>query len=206
MTTQTQESVDIRQNIIRLARQLFFAHGYNKVLMADLARQLGMSKKTLYLYFDGKEDLLNAVIREYLAEGQKEIELILRDPALNFEEKASRYFSYVGSRLLAVNRQLMADIRKNAPGSWQLLQNNMVEAAFLRFNKLLEEGMKKGHVRKEVNRPLAVILYASALETVFNPDYTKQLPPELTEAMPESNAAIFEGLVSIIFKGLLEKK
>ncbi|MDX5417899.1 MAG: TetR/AcrR family transcriptional regulator [Hymenobacteraceae bacterium] len=206
MATETQAPQNPRQAILQLARQLFFEKGYSKVLMADLARQLGMSKKTLYLYFDGKEDLLKAVIKEYLAEGRQEIERILNDSNLNFEEKMAQYFSYVGSRLLAVSRQLMADIRKHAPGSWQLLYDYKVDAAFMRFNALLQEGMEKGYVRQDINRSLAVILYASALETIFNPDYTRQLPEQLTEAIPENASEVFDGLVRIIFEGVLHKK
>ncbi|MHC2990790.1 TetR family transcriptional regulator [Pontibacter sp. HJ8] len=206
METPTEAPKDIRQTIIARARELFFTHGYTKVLMSELARQLGMSKKTLYLYFDGKEDLLNAVIRDYLAEGQQEIERILNDTGLEFEEKAIRYFRYIGNRLLVVNRQLMTDIRKNAPGSWQLLYNYKVEAAFKRFHTLLNEGMRKGHVRQDINRPLAVLLYSSVLETIFNPDHTRQLPQELTDALPDSATTVFDGLVNILFKGLLAKK
>jgi AcrR family transcriptional regulator len=206
MNIEAQAPKDPRQAILQLARQLFFEKSYSKVLMADLARQLGMSKKTLYLYFDGKEDLLKAVIKEYLAEGRLEIEQILGDTRLDFEEKASRYFSYVGSRLLAVNRQLMTDIRKHAPGSWQLLHDYKIEAAYMRFNALLEEGMAKGAVRQDINRSLAVILYASALETIFNPDYTRQLPEQLTAAIPDNASEAFDGLVRIIFEGILHTK
>jgi AcrR family transcriptional regulator len=56
METPTEAPKDIRHTIIERAQELFFTHGYTKVLMSELARQLGMSKKTLYLYFDGKED------------------------------------------------------------------------------------------------------------------------------------------------------
>lgn len=174
--------------------------------MAQLAKELGMSKKTLYQYFDGKEDVLKAVMKEYLAESTRKVERILQDRELDFKDKISQIFSYVGTRLSAVNGQFIADIKKNAPSSWQLLQNYKVEAAFLRFNALLEEGVQKGHVRKDINRPLAVVLYASALETIFNPDFTKQVPDELTRQMPEGSAQVFDGLVRVIFEGVLQEK
>jgi AcrR family transcriptional regulator len=205
MEIQTDTATATRNTILQRARELFFTHGYSNVLMADLARQLSMSKKTLYQYFDGKEDLFRAVLKEYLAEGQREIERILQDDQLEFQEKLSQVFSYFGSRLLAVNSRFIADIKKNAPAGWQLLQDYKKEAAYLRFNALLEEGVQKGYLRKDINRPLAVILYASALETIFNPDFTSQMPPKLIDQMPDSTAGVFDGLVTIILEGVLKK-
>ena len=48
--------------ILRLAREHFFAQGYCSCTMDDLAAELGMSKKTLYVHFAGKEALMRAVI------------------------------------------------------------------------------------------------------------------------------------------------
>ena len=46
----------------RLRRGCFCASGFSRVLMDDLARELGMSKKTVYSHFASKEDLLRSVL------------------------------------------------------------------------------------------------------------------------------------------------
>ena len=38
--------------------------GFSKVTLDEIATELGMSKKTLYKYFEDKEDLLRAGIEE----------------------------------------------------------------------------------------------------------------------------------------------
>jgi AcrR family transcriptional regulator len=53
-----------RQRIIDAARAHFFSHGFRSVTMDDLAVELGISKKTLYAYFPGKFDLLEAVLAD----------------------------------------------------------------------------------------------------------------------------------------------
>src|SRR4029078_5649114 len=55
-----------RQRIIDAARAHFFNHGFRSVTMDDLAEELGISKKTLYAYFPGKFDLLEAVLADKL--------------------------------------------------------------------------------------------------------------------------------------------
>ena len=193
-----------RSRIIEAAKDMFFTQGYSKVLMSDLARHLGMSKKTLYQYFSGKEELLNVIIRQYGQEIQQEVERLLTDDNLPFPEKASRIFSLVGTKLHYINPEFVLDIKKHAPSAWQHLQKHKTEAAFLRFNTLLDEGFRKGYIREHVNRTMAVLLYASALETILNPDFTEQVPQKLMQELPKAPGEVFEGLVHIIFNGILD--
>ena len=51
-----------RDEIVRIATELFEQHGYDRCSMAALSERLGGSKATLYGYFPSKEDLLRAVI------------------------------------------------------------------------------------------------------------------------------------------------
>src|SRR5690349_13753943 len=50
----------VQQRIVAGARCYFFAHGFRGVTMDDLAAELGMSKKTLYVHFSSKMVLLQA--------------------------------------------------------------------------------------------------------------------------------------------------
>jgi AcrR family transcriptional regulator len=51
-----------RDEIVRVATELFEKHGYDRCSMAALSERLGGSKATLYGYFPSKEDLLRAVL------------------------------------------------------------------------------------------------------------------------------------------------
>src|SRR5207244_4489547 len=44
------------------ARTLFLANGFDATSMGEIARQAGVSKGTLYVYFDSKERLFGAII------------------------------------------------------------------------------------------------------------------------------------------------
>ena len=58
---------DIRLRIVQAAHDLFNARGYKSVTISDLANRLGMSKKTIYQYFSGKEEIAAAVIEGALS-------------------------------------------------------------------------------------------------------------------------------------------
>lgn len=46
------------------ARPIFLAHGFDAASMGEIARQAGVSKGTLYVYFDSKEQLFQEIVEE----------------------------------------------------------------------------------------------------------------------------------------------
>ncbi len=53
-----------RRQILDGARRVFLADGFDGASMNDIARVAGVSKGTLYVYFNSKEQLFEALIRE----------------------------------------------------------------------------------------------------------------------------------------------
>ncbi|SCW70267.1 transcriptional regulator, TetR family [Ancylobacter rudongensis] len=50
--------------ILRGAREVFLASGFDGASMGEIARAAGVSKGTLYVYFDSKEDLFTALVTD----------------------------------------------------------------------------------------------------------------------------------------------
>jgi AcrR family transcriptional regulator len=55
---------DKRRQIIQGARDVFLAQGFDAASMGEIARKAGVSKGTLYVYFDSKEALFQAIVHE----------------------------------------------------------------------------------------------------------------------------------------------
>ena len=53
-----------QEQIIQAARKLFNKFGYKRVSMDEIAKEAGVTKKTVYSYFASKEDLLKYFINE----------------------------------------------------------------------------------------------------------------------------------------------
>jgi AcrR family transcriptional regulator len=53
-----------RRQIVEGARSIFLQHGFDAASMNDIARAAGVSKGTLYVYFDNKEQLFQAIVHE----------------------------------------------------------------------------------------------------------------------------------------------
>jgi len=63
---ESQESAKQRQ-IMDGAREVFLAQGFDAASMGEIARRAGVSKGTLYVYFDSKEQLFEAIAHEACA-------------------------------------------------------------------------------------------------------------------------------------------
>src|SRR5215813_6233469 len=53
-----------RRQIMEGARAVFLAQGFDAASMGEIARQAGVSKGTLYVYFDSKEALFETIVEE----------------------------------------------------------------------------------------------------------------------------------------------
>ena len=77
-----------RRQIVQGARAIFLAQGFDAASMNDIARAAGVSKGTLYVYFDNKEQLFEAIVHEEclvhaegafdLDAGDHDVEAVLR--------------------------------------------------------------------------------------------------------------------------------
>jgi AcrR family transcriptional regulator len=68
MTTTTDPAADVldsakRRQIIDGARQVFLAQGFDAASMGEIARAAGVSKGTIYVYFESKEELFAALVK-----------------------------------------------------------------------------------------------------------------------------------------------
>ena len=57
-----------KDKIVEAARKLFYKFGFKKVSMDEIAREAGVTKKTVYTYFSSKEELFKYFIQEEYTE------------------------------------------------------------------------------------------------------------------------------------------
>lgn len=62
------------EQIVNAARDLFTTYGYKRVSMDEIARKAGVTKRTVYMYFKSKEELLKYFINEEIQNMKKIVE------------------------------------------------------------------------------------------------------------------------------------
>lgn len=194
---------EIKQDILNEATKLFFDKGYKKVTVDEIASNLSISKKTIYKHYQSKRDLVNKTFEEWKSKLSTEINTILDRSDLSFIKKLKEMMSHIGVAMGRLNSDLIMDIQENLPDLWERINNYKHEAAFQRFNRLIEEGMAKGQIKEGINKDIVVALYACAIENLLDPNFLNNLPEDVRKKLPKYHSEIFDNALKIIYEGIL---
>ena len=193
----------IKNDILHEANTLFLDKGYKKVTVDEIAANLSISKKTIYKHYESKQDLLEKTVDNWTEKLSSEINEILDKVDTTFIDKLKDMMSHIGVAMGRLNSDLIMDIQEAVPELWVRINNYKHEAAFLRFNRLIEEGIEKGQIKKDINKNLVVALYACAIENLLDPNFINSLPPDMKKNLPKYHSDIFDGTLKIIYEGIL---
>jgi AcrR family transcriptional regulator len=194
--TTTDETHAQRQRIICAAEPLFLRQGYSKVTMAEIAAILGMSKKTIYQHFPGKEALFLAVIDAFFAELQIEIDAILADPRTPFVAKLRRFLMVMGTRVGRVQSYALQDVKRTMPRGWQRMEEQRRRTILTRLASLLRSGQAEGMVRPDLNRALLVAVLLALAEQIGTPEALAHADVTPADAFHTITTVFFEGILT----------
>jgi AcrR family transcriptional regulator len=191
----TESNAEIRRRIVAAALERFMTAGFSVVTMDDIARELGMSKKTLYEFFPGKLELLRETTRYKHSEYEREFEAIEAEK-LDFFERARKTFAYVSRLYSRLTPAYMTDIRRYAPDVWAENQKFRRDRVGRRMLDLFEYGVAQGVLRKDLDREALVRLYLTMTNALLNPEMSGWEPGEPI-------APLFDTFIRVYFEGLI---
>jgi AcrR family transcriptional regulator len=186
------------EQILNAALDLFVKFGIRRVTMEDIAKQISISKKTLYKYFESKDAMVEALLKAKLERMEKKFNTVVKDKTLGFEEKIKMLFSFVSMNLKSFNISFVSEIQTSYPVLWERLQDFKSEAVHSSFGKVMEEGFKQGFVRQDIDPTVLVDMYSATLRTIMTPSYILSTNYSKTD--------IYQMIIKIYFRGILTEK
>ncbi len=192
------EEKEIKERILKQAEQMFIQFGYSKVTMDEIAASLGMSKKTLYKFFPGKEALVKEMITSMKCSIDDHIEYVWNNQEMDFMDKLKSVMNFIGKQTTKLHGPLLEDLHKNIPEVWQEIHDFRKANAVKRFTVFINEGVEKGVFRKDIDRQLIVLFYLHAIQGLINPETLSQLPYSANQ--------VFDAVIRIIFEGILTEE
>jgi AcrR family transcriptional regulator len=137
--------------------------------MDELSHELGISKKTLYQCFPSKDALLDAVMERQFADLGAQVRQIQHSPE-DFIERLFRLWTTMGKMACRISRQFQDDLRRHRPDLWERVEEARRTILQEHFSTMIEEGVRRGLVRDDLNKEILVLMYLSSVEGVVNPD------------------------------------
>ncbi len=185
--------------ILNAALDVFVDKGFDAARMDDIARQAGISKAGVYLYFDSKEALLRALIDREIAPIATQLAAFAEaggaDPEGTLHLMATAAIERLSDqRFFAVPRLIIA-ISGRFPDIADYYRATIVERAIAALAGLVATGVSKG-VFRPVDPVLAVraiigpVMFAAMWRHVLRGD--TDVPP----------AKVIEGQIDLLLNGL----
>lgn len=187
---------DTKQRIKQAANDLVMQYGIRSVSMDDIAAKLGISKKTIYLYFKDKDELVDEIVGDIIVNNRYECNAD-RDRAENAIHEIFLVMDMMAEMFAAMNPGILFDMQKYHPATFKKFLKHKNEYLY----NVCRENLERG-IQEELYRPeLAVdILCRYRVETMFipfNPDFQQSLKYNLAKIEEEIIIHFLFGLVSL---------
>lgn len=192
------EDIEIKERILKKAEESFVQFGFSKVTMEEIAADLGMSKKTLYKFFPGKEQLLKEMIAAKKCVFENFVMKLWGNNETSFIEKLKILMNYIGEQSSTFRGPLAHDLQKNFPQIWDEINESRRTHSLAKFGFLIDEGIEKGAFRKDVDKQIVILLYINAIHGIFN--------PEVLSKLPYTSNQVFESIAKVFFEGLFTEE
>lgn len=155
--------------ILEGAAELFFRYGTKSITMDDIAKHLGMSKKTIYLYYPDKNAVVHQITINALEKNKCQFSTI-ENNTKNAIEKIFEMMRHMETMFSSMNVILFYDMQKYHPKSWKLFISFREDYMLKSVEGNLEEGMKDGLYRTDINVPVLARLRVAEMDWAFDPE------------------------------------
>ena len=188
-----------RDELMDAAAEVFGEVGYAQAKLEDVAKRAGVSKGTVYLYFDSKEALFRAMVRQkvadHLAFAEATVAASTKPPRELLDEILRRWWSATPS-LIQINRVVHAEAT-----TFPELARFYLEEVILRGRRLLRLVFERGVATGDFRRiPPVPVLRGIASMIVHGAMYQRLFGPHDPDAV--SDDQLIDGILDLVFHGI----
>ena len=167
--------------------------------MDDLAAQMGMSKKTLYVHFRSKQELLEAVIEGKFTEMEARLAALHSDEggdlSGDFPAVLAGFMAGVAESVGEITPTFVRDVAKSAPALREKILRRRHAVLGGALGRILAQGRREGRVRPEPPAGLLVEILLEVMDTIA--------VPENVQRLGFSPQQLISGILDIFLHGVL---
>ena len=159
--------MSVIKKILNNSQELFFRYGVKSVTMDDIARHLGISKKTLYQHFDNKKDLISQSILNHF-DCEEKLIVEMKDQVKNAIEEMLIIANYVNEQLKRMNPVVIYDLKKYYKENWKTIHDKQMKLIYTITKENLEQGIEEGVYRKDINTDVIAKFYMGRTDMILD--------------------------------------
>ncbi|MCC7465571.1 MAG: TetR/AcrR family transcriptional regulator [Saprospiraceae bacterium] len=160
---------------LKRVEELFFNLGIKSLTMDDVARELGISKKTLYSFVENKDDLVAKVMERHMAE-QCKVDEVMHAEAANAVDEMVRLIQHIVADLGKMKPNVVHEMQRYHREIWNRI-NDFQHSYILNLTRQnLEWGRRDGLYRTDFDLEAAARFYIAGAMIIFDDRYFPKPP------------------------------
>jgi AcrR family transcriptional regulator len=164
-----------------------------------------MSKKTLYVHFAGKDQIVAALIDHLAAEIRADADALLRNRGLNLAEKLRGFVEGMVARMSTLHPRTVRDLQRFAPKLYAKIEEVRGVTLPYVFGRFVEAGQADGLVRTTLPPGFAIEFFLHAMQGMMSPATLDRLRVAPRDVIPMAIDLFFGGLLTTAGRKQYEK-
>lgn len=153
--------------IINKSALLFLKNGIKSVTMDDLSKELGVSKKTIYKYFDDKNDLVTKIVETITSLDRKACKEARCDSE-NAIDALFKISEFISEMMQNVHSSVFFDLQKYHRDAWQVMEEHKRTFVKSQLQENIERGQEEGLYIPTLNPEIIASIYMSNMAGLFD--------------------------------------
>jgi TetR/AcrR family transcriptional regulator, cholesterol catabolism regulator len=195
---------DISAKIIETAGYLFRKYGVKSISMDDIARELSISKKTIYQFFKDKNEIVCLTTSKYLSHQKEKFDKIQQESD-NAIEKLHKATLFAREIFEKINPYILYDIKKYYKDAWELYLDHEKNVMYESLISTLREGIREGLFRPDINVEVLATLRMEEVKLAFDRDIFPEEEFNFQEVQYQILDHFFYGIITEVGYALLNK-
>lgn len=155
--------------IIERSTLIFLKYGIKSVTMDDVARELGVSKKTLYVHFKDKNELVKAILSAKI-ELDRNFCCQVKFEAENAIDELFQISKFVLEQVGNINPVVFYDLKKYHDEGWQIMVEHKWGFILNSIRENIQRGIQEGIYRENLDKEIVARLYVASTDVIMGGD------------------------------------
>jgi AcrR family transcriptional regulator len=155
-------------NLMEVARALFWKHGVRRVSVEEICEKAGVSKMTFYRHFDNKVELARVIYDKVMDESTQKFREIITNENTSASEKIESMFRLKFEGTIDISREFLEDFYSNPELGLADYIRKRTQELWVDVVALFREAQKKGIFRKDFNPEAFFIISMKTSELLYD--------------------------------------
>lgn len=195
----------MKERIQQKAKELFLRYGFRSITMDEIAGQLGISKKTVYHFFEDKDSLVEAVMQKEMNYMHDQCLTQIHE-AGNAIEEVFRDMDCMEMVIDSMNPQIIYDLEKFYPETYAKFKNHKQTFLLDIIKKNLQRGIAEELYRDDFDTDIVARFRLESSFLAFNQETFAFGKYHLLQVCNEIYYLYMHGIVTAKGKKLIEKE